>query len=49
MIFKEFIKDEFVEDLEYRDVYANAKRYKFYRISRRYPILPCVEVIGWIL
>lgn len=49
MIFKDFIKKEFLEDLENKEVYINVKLSKLYRLAKQYLVLTCVEVIGCML
>ena len=44
-----FTSTEFTKDLEDREVYVNIQWLGFHKVVCRYLVLPCVDVIKWIL
>lgn len=48
-IYSTFMQERFVKDLEYLKAYVNIRRYRIHRITCRFLVMPCVEVIEWII
>lgn len=43
------MQEKFVENLEYVYAYINVKKFGMNRITCRFPVIPCGEVIEWII
>lgn len=40
---------QFLENLEYMQVYINTKMSRIHKVASRFPVIPCEKSIEWIL